>query len=409
MDGYLLIVIVILSISIINSIVLSIKKERSLINNRMLGLSLLIYNIFFIVYFVWFEAGYIKDWPHMLRTVSPLMYLSAPFFYFYIRNTLENKKGLRSNDWFHFLPAIIHFLELIPFYLQSYEAKMLVVNQMVEQPYMVSKLGQGIIPMSFHYLFRPVLQVIYFTYSVRLVYMSKPKLLLQVNRDKLRNWLFVSLIMMGWVTFAHFGYSILDVLFGMDSSFVKSLASYFSKASLLGIFLLNLYINFNPVWVYTFSEDAEKGIDKYGDSSTQGSVPGQNSKVLDVISNEDIVLIKNHVLKLLDKDKCYLQKGLNVYQFSEKLGISSKLLSAVINNVFNKGFNELINSYRIDASVSKIESGYLKDLTMESLAEEVGFNSRITFYKSFKKQLGCSPNEYWKKFQSGKVGLSCKE
>ena len=400
----LLIIIVILSIAIINSFVLIIKEERSLINNKMLGWSLFIYNIFFIVYFVWFEAGYIKDWPHMLRTVSPLMYLSAPFFYFYIRNSLEGTKGLRSKDWVHFLPAGIHFLELIPFYLQSYETKMLIVEQIIEQPYLVSKLGEGMIPMSFHYLFRSLLQVIYFVYSVILVYRTRPKLLLQVNRDKLRNWLFVSLMMMGWVTLAHFGYSFLDALIGIDSPYAGKLASFFSRMSLLGVFLLNLYINFNPAWIYSYLEDADTNQGHSADDNAHDAAISPNVGILEGISNEDLMTIKIHILELLEEEKIHLQKGLNLYQFSKKLGISSKLLSAVINKLFEKGFNELINSYRIVASLSKIESGYLKDLTIESLAQEVGFNSRITFFNAFKKQVGCGPNEYWKKFQTENQG-----
>lgn len=400
----LLIIIVILSIAIINSLVLVIKEEKSFINNKMLGWSLLIYNIFFFVYFIWFEAGYIKDWPHMLRTVSPLMYLSAPFFYFYIRNSIEGTKGLRSKDWLHFLPAGVHFLELIPFYLQSYETKMLIVDQIIEHPYLVSKLGQGIIPMSFHYLFRSLLQVMYFLYSVILVYKTRPKLLLQVNRDKLRNWLFVSLMMMGWVTLAHFGYSILDAVVGVDSPYVGKLASFFSRVSLLGVFLLNLYINFNPGWIYSHLEDTHENDDKLPDDSE--SIPQffPNSGILEGISHDDLIMIKVHIQNLLEEEEIYLQKGLNVYSFSMKLGISSKLLSAVINKLFDKGFNELINSYRIEASLKKIESGYLKDLTIESLAEDVGFNSRITFFNAFKKQFGCGPNEYWKIFRSQDIG-----
>lgn len=404
MELGLLIIIIILSIAIINSLVLIIKDERCLTNNKMLGWSLLIYNIFFIVYFVWFEAGYIKEWPHMLRTVSPLMYLSAPFFYFYIRNSLEGTKGLRPKDWLHFLPAVIHFLELIPFYLQSYETKMLIVEQIIEQPYLVSKLGEGMISMSFHYLFRSLLQVIYFLYSVVLVYKIRPKLLLQVNRDMLRNWLFMSLMMMGWVTLAHFGYSILDVLVGVDDPYAGKLASFFSRVSLLGVFLLNLYINFNPAWIYSYLEDAETKQGHSADDNADETAISPHVGILEGISNEDLMTIKIHILELLEEEKIHLQKGLNLYQFSKKLGISSKLLSAVINKLFEKGFNELINSYRVEASLSKLESGYFKDRTIESLAEEAGFNSRITFFNAFKKQVGCGPNEYWKKFQTENQG-----
>jgi AraC-like DNA-binding protein len=79
--------------------------------------------------------------------------------------------------------------------------------------------------------------------------------------------------------------------------------------------------------------------------------------------------------------------------------VSPKSVSYTINREFGKGFNEFLNQYRVEYAISKIEDGYLDDYTLEALGEISGFNSRTTFFNAFKKEMGFSPSEFWKKFQ----------
>ena len=78
---------------------------------------------------------------------------------------------------------------------------------------------------------------------------------------------------------------------------------------------------------------------------------------------------------------------------AEKINISPKVVSRIIKNEFKKGFNELLNKYRVQYAIGKIEDGYLDTFTLESLGEVSGFSSRTTFFNAA-KEMGISPSEY---------------
>ena len=50
---------------------------------------------------------------------------------------------------------------------------------------------------------------------------------------------------------------------------------------------------------------------------------------------------------------------------------------------------------RIQKSIELLNNGYLKNSTFDSLANETGFSSYSSFYKSFKNNIGKSPQEYF--------------
>ena len=51
---------------------------------------------------------------------SPFFLLAGPFLYFYIRGTLKDRQGLKRKDALHFIPAIIHFSAIVPYYISSF-------------------------------------------------------------------------------------------------------------------------------------------------------------------------------------------------------------------------------------------------------------------------------------------------
>lgn len=64
-------------------------------------------------------------------------------------------------------------------------------------------------------------------------------------------------------------------------------------------------------------------------------------------------------------------------------------------------FTEFVHAYRIQSFIMLLNEGKMKDFGIEGLAWEVGFNSRATFYRAFKKKMGISPSEYFKQTISG--------
>ena len=65
-----------------------------------------------------------------------------------------------------------------------------------------------------------------------------------------------------------------------------------------------------------------------------------------------------------------------------------------VNRCTRAGFSAFINELRIKEAVRLMSGDRLKNLTMEGIAREAGFNKRSTFYRAFKKATGFSPMDY---------------
>jgi len=99
----------------------------------------------------------------------------------------------------------------------------------------------------------------------------------------------------------------------------------------------------------------------------------------------------------LQEEKLYRQSNLKLELLSEQTGITAKQISFILNHHFKKGFNDFINEYRIQEAITHLNKNALKNTTMEGIALDVGFSSRSTFYRAFKKVTGESPTAYLKK------------
>lgn len=404
----LILATVLLSISVVNSLVLIIKPEKTAVKNKMLGYSLLFFNIFLLLYFLMYEAGYVLEFPHLLRSASPLMYLSAPFFYFYIRNNLQNLQGFKKLDWIHFLPAMIHALELLPFYLLSTPEKLQIAQEIVNEPFKINFLASGLVPISFHYPFRSILQVLYLGYSFNLVRHADSKRTKGLYVENLKSWFYVSIFLMAWVVLAHFGYSVFSTLKILGAVEFPIVFTVFSRIALIGILILNIYITVYPELVHSFQPHSE--------ASKNGELLIQSNGIK---VGDDDILIKKGDLKekefveigfkidsFLDTNgQFFTEKSLSLDLFSKKIGYPSKVVSQVIHKKFGKGFNEWVNFFRVRMALTLIQDGFLDTYTIDSLSDKVGFNSRITFFNAFKKEVGWSPNEYWKKFLNGEISI----
>lgn len=84
-------------------------------------------------------------------------------------------------------------------------------------------------------------------------------------------------------------------------------------------------------------------------------------------------------------------------KLAAKIGCQYKHVSQVVNEVFGKNFRALLNEYRIkEACVRLSDTESYGHLTIEAIAETLGFNSRSNFIMTFKKNTGLTPSQFQK-------------
>ncbi len=136
----------------------------------------------------------------------------------------------------------------------------------------------------------------------------------------------------------------------------------------------------------------------------KGYIVGQNdeiatkktSDIKNLPSTEELIKIIDSLRLVMEDKKTYRNPNINLNTLAAQLGYTPKIISTVVNQHFEKSFNEYINDYRIAEFKVKFLGPDFDHLTITGLALECGFNSQATFQRAFKESTGLSPSAYRK-------------
>lgn len=103
------------------------------------------------------------------------------------------------------------------------------------------------------------------------------------------------------------------------------------------------------------------------------------------------------ILNIIVIEKRYRNKEFSAKELASELGTNTRYISAVINSRFNTNFSCLINEYRVKEALHRMTDKRYLDLTIEEIGTLVGFANRQSFYASFYRIMGETPNGYRKR------------
>ena len=115
---------------------------------------------------------------------------------------------------------------------------------------------------------------------------------------------------------------------------------------------------------------------------------------LATFSPDEIEDLKNRVIQVLEVDQLYLDENLKLQDLAERVELSSRQLSELLNQHLNITFYDLVNDYRVEAVKEKLLSGESKNLTLLAIAYDSGFKSKTSFNRVFKAKTNYSPSQY---------------
>jgi ligand-binding sensor domain-containing protein/AraC-like DNA-binding protein len=90
----------------------------------------------------------------------------------------------------------------------------------------------------------------------------------------------------------------------------------------------------------------------------------------------------------------YRDKRLTKGQLANQIGWTEIHLSNTLREGLETNFNDFVNSYRVEEVKERLKDQQSRDFTLIAIAEECGFNSKTSFYRTFKKFTDLTPSEY---------------
>ncbi len=115
-----------------------------------------------------------------------------------------------------------------------------------------------------------------------------------------------------------------------------------------------------------------------------------NRKIIDTDATDLIDRIETY----LHKTKSYKNPNLKVKELANAVAIPEHQLSQLLNDNLGVGFSHYINNFRVEEAKQLLISE--KRLTIEAIGNEAGFNSKASFFTTFKAKVFCTPNTYRK-------------
>ena len=95
--------------------------------------------------------------------------------------------------------------------------------------------------------------------------------------------------------------------------------------------------------------------------------------------------------RAMTEDQLHLDPNLSLWALSKHVGVSDNYVSQVLNEEIGQNFFDFVNSYRVKEAQARLANS---DATILSIAYDIGFNSRSSFYTAFKKSTGQTPTAF---------------
>ncbi len=166
---------------------------------------------------------------------------------------------------------------------------------------------------------------------------------------------------------------------------------------MLSFYFQNLIILFVPYFLFATYFKSEYIVEKKVDQIIN-KAEKQKLQHLDLgILNEEKIFEITEALKTMADKNDSLANDFSLSKLALEINIHYHVLTVYFSKYLKVSFPEWKNRQRIEFVKSKLKDGAAEALTLESIGEMAGFNSRGAFIKVFKKYTGETPSEYLKK------------
>jgi AraC-like DNA-binding protein len=326
------------------------------------------------------NTGYIVKVLSITNFSEFLNFAFAPFFYLYIRSSLNPDE--KKKVWVHFILTLFWLFYLVFQFIQPDEMK---YNSYVQTKHpdwsqiaAVSKISDDPLGIRIYVNQLTALQFIAYAGASIILLVKKFRSLNQ-SLFKTDNELLIILRNI----IIHF---ILIIILFLATKL------YFGMRSDVGTYLIASYISF---MIYATSYQVLNRSDFFDYPGSFFSFP-MSKYQKSSLSDENKELILARIKREMEENRYFTNNLASLSGLSKQINESSHHVSQVINEKLNKNFFELLAVYRVEYAKKLISEDRDVKLTVEELTDMVGYNSKSSFNIAFKKYTLKTPSEYRK-------------
>lgn len=321
-------------------------------------------------------TGYIFKFLWLSNFAEPLNFLMAGLLYLFIDSQLEGHRKKRY--WLHFLPFVFWLSYCMFYFLQpdavkhndSLQVMGLDYPRLVEnQIFSDDPLGIR----SYTNLLTGIYFIIYIILGSRKLLLKAKSLgesIFTTTNKTLRSMRNISLHMI-----------IVTVIFIMVKNiFHDDVGDHF----------IFLYVSF---MIFMTAVQIMNQSTYYNEVSTFLEVPTLKYKKSSLEEDEKNTIL-NNIVSQMENEKYFISSTASLSGLAKAIHETPHHVSQVINEKIGQSFFELLATYRVKEAKAILKTDLGKKLTIEDIAERVGYNSKSAFNSAFKKITSKTPSSF---------------
>lgn len=320
-------------------------------------------------------------YPALIAITYPLLFCFGPFYYLYCRGLLNSHTSTGLKTLLYFVLPVAVLVMMLPFYTMPAQDKVDVV---------LGTVNTGVIKIPTEQL---VIMGVHIAQTMAYIFASFR--LVRRREGELKQFLSDTVVMrkIAWLKAFNLYLSAYFLLYFV----VVVLWSLQHAYSMEADYVL-LLIGAGSIYVIGYMALSHPGILK-DMPHLQPAAGVDKVEEQPETNTEKHAGLKDALVQYMETARPYLQSDLKISDLASALAVSSHQLSQLINQEFEVNFYDFVNRYRVEEAKKLLLTNQSYKILV--IGYEVGFNSKATFNRVFKKLTNYTPSEYKEQFSQG--------
>ncbi len=298
------------------------------------------------------------------------MFIMSPLFYWYTKSILDENYVWQRKNLLHFIPYFLKCFHTYTFFNMANGQKVKDITAFLNDKLIIETNSYISLTLQILHL------AIY-------LYFTKKAINESTKFDQNTTYLITFEKRVKWLNTLFYCFLAYFISFTFWFVIVAIKGAYIANAEYTNVILMSIIIYFLAYKSYLEPDLVIPNFIRKYKSQAQ-------------ISIENGLELEQKLKYLMEKEQLYLNPDLTIDELAKALDIPSYLCSRFINDKYEIGFFDFLNTYRIEKIKDRLVDRNYQHFSILGIALQTGFNSKSSFNTAFRKITGTTPSEYKK-------------